>query len=506
MNLVLHTFKKDTRHLWPAVAISLALLALLARADRWRADSIIGSSEGWLNLLLPVAWACLVALAVLEEPLSGDRHFWLTRPHCWTTLLCAKLLFALLFVHLPCLLADLYIVLAHGFSVFECLPQLLLKQLMLAATITLPSLAIAALAGSFAHFALLLFLVAAGAIFATGGPFRILPTTDRPQDYLRGEFAAPLVALAAIAIVVLRYRRRRVALARTLAIATALLTGTLFGYVPESFDYRLRAALHPAATPTLAIEPHPQTGLTRNMASRGRATIVIPLAISGISPNALYHIGPVELTITAANGSRFRNTPITPETQYGSVEVFARVEPASLSLLLQLQPGIYQKLQNQSVRVAGHLPITFYRLGATGSMPLHGEVIVPGVGHCSNSVTDTDGRVKVLCESPALLPQTVHVNLAIPGQDHEWNSRLGDLANLAGGPRWAWLSPLDRGKTFFPTSDPSTRRYNYYMEVPQEHLDKARISLMPEIPTAYSVINFDFPAVTLSTYYLVPAR
>jgi hypothetical protein len=44
------------------------------------------------------------------------------------------------------------------------------------------------------------------------------------------------------------------------------------------------------------------------------------------------------------------------------------------------------------------------------------------------------------------------------------------------------------------------------MEVPQEHLDKARISLLPEIPTAYSVINFDFPAVTLSTYYLVPAR
>ena len=109
MKMVLHTLRKDVRRLWPVVVIALVLLGTLARSDRWRSDTIIGSNEGWLNLLLPLAFACLIALAVLEEPLAGDRHFWLTRPHRWSALLAAKLTFALLFVHVPFLIADGYI-------------------------------------------------------------------------------------------------------------------------------------------------------------------------------------------------------------------------------------------------------------------------------------------------------------------------------------------------------------------------------------------------------------
>ena len=44
MHLVLLTLLKDARRLWPAVAIALALLALLARTDRWRADPMIGAT------------------------------------------------------------------------------------------------------------------------------------------------------------------------------------------------------------------------------------------------------------------------------------------------------------------------------------------------------------------------------------------------------------------------------------------------------------------------------
>ena len=52
MHLMLHIFKKDVRRLWWAVAATLLLLAALAHADRWRADWIVGSTEGWLALLL----------------------------------------------------------------------------------------------------------------------------------------------------------------------------------------------------------------------------------------------------------------------------------------------------------------------------------------------------------------------------------------------------------------------------------------------------------------------
>jgi hypothetical protein len=46
---MLHIFKKDLRRLWPAVLITLVLLAELARLDCWRRDWLATSAEGWLN-------------------------------------------------------------------------------------------------------------------------------------------------------------------------------------------------------------------------------------------------------------------------------------------------------------------------------------------------------------------------------------------------------------------------------------------------------------------------
>ena len=79
MRLILHTLQKDFRRLWPAAAVTRLMLVALTRADRWRADWLASSMEGWMNLLLTMAWVMLAALAVLEEPLVGDGHFW-SRP------------------------------------------------------------------------------------------------------------------------------------------------------------------------------------------------------------------------------------------------------------------------------------------------------------------------------------------------------------------------------------------------------------------------------------------
>jgi len=67
MHLILHICKKDVRRLWWAILATWLLLAALAQQDRWRADVIVGSAEGWLNLLLPLAWCCLIALAVTKK-------------------------------------------------------------------------------------------------------------------------------------------------------------------------------------------------------------------------------------------------------------------------------------------------------------------------------------------------------------------------------------------------------------------------------------------------------
>ena len=81
MKLILHILRKDARRLWLPVLASLALLGVLAHEDRWRSDFSPGQVEGWLNLVLPLAWAVIVALVIHEEALTGDREFWLTRPY-----------------------------------------------------------------------------------------------------------------------------------------------------------------------------------------------------------------------------------------------------------------------------------------------------------------------------------------------------------------------------------------------------------------------------------------
>ena len=64
MKLVLHIFKKDVRLLWPHVLVTFGIVAFLAHEDRWRGDWLAGRTEGWLNLLLPVAWTFLIGLFV----------------------------------------------------------------------------------------------------------------------------------------------------------------------------------------------------------------------------------------------------------------------------------------------------------------------------------------------------------------------------------------------------------------------------------------------------------
>ena len=146
-----------------------------------------------------------------------------------------------------------------------------------------------------------------------------------------------------------------------------------------------------------------------------------------------------------------------------------RSESAPLTLLLRFDRRLYERLWNQHGAPAVESCRSFYRLGETAWMPMYGQVVAPGVGHSSNSMSETrwsEGMIKVLCESPSTLPQVTRVTLAITGIGRQWHGRLGNFGNPTSVPQWAWLSPLDRAKTFFNISDPRTRRYPYYMEVP----------------------------------------
>jgi hypothetical protein len=522
MKMLLHTMRKDVRRLWPAVVVFLALLTTLTRADRWRFNSMFGSTEGWLNLVVSLAWACLIALAVLEEPLAGDRHFWLTRPHRWPALLAAKLIFALLFVHLPLLIADGYILAAHGFSPFESLPQLLWKQLAFAAFVTLPALALAAMIPSFTHFMLGTFAIAAAAAFTVvvGGARTELTWPRRPDDYLRGEITAVLIAAACIVIVWLQYRRRPAVIARTVGIAAALIAWALIGLVPESADYQARALLHPIqAALSLRIEPRAQAlGFDYRSGSR----FGIPVVLSGLPAGAAFRTAALTLTVTAPDGRRYTNTAFTLDNQWKEVQLEAKLFPypydehaASLWLTLRFDAAVYTAVKDGKVRLTGHTAVSLVRQGETAWMPVGGRVAAPGVGHCSSDIREnrsSEPRVNVVCESPSDIPPAVRAIAWTreDGQRYQW--ALVNYGNLPTGLRTAWLSPLNRCETSIELSDPKYRlsdpEYGRYpfLKVPMEYLANARIAVTPEFVTGYAVVNFDFPDVVLSKYWVEPRR
>ena len=149
------------------------------------------------------------------------------------------------------------------------------------------------------------------------------------------------------------------------------------------------------------------------------------------------------------------------------------------------------------------------RPGQKAWMPVGGRVAVPGVGHCSSSLEEdrwSKTRVKVLCESPSGLPSVVRVTVWTREDGPTFPGWLGNYGNAAPGPQMAWLSPLDRGKTFFNLSDPQDRYYAIPTEVPEEHIANARIAVTPEVVTGYSVVRFDLPDVPLSKYWIEPVR
>src|SRR6266581_3159499 len=109
MRRVISIFKKDVRHLWPQIEIFWELLGLAGLLDPKYTHLSSSLPEQLLWVVLPLACWNLVIAAIHEEPLLGDRVFWLTRPYTRAGLAAAKGLFIVVFVNLPVFVAHVAI-------------------------------------------------------------------------------------------------------------------------------------------------------------------------------------------------------------------------------------------------------------------------------------------------------------------------------------------------------------------------------------------------------------
>jgi hypothetical protein len=238
MHLMLHIFKKDVRRLWWGVAIALLIQIAAAWFDAVEDVAVP------LHDLLMVTWAVLLALAVHEDPLVGDRQFWLTRPARWRVLLGSKLLFALAVVHVPSFVADIVVLAARGFRPWEWLASILTKQLMLAAARTLPIIALSAVLRSFAHLVLAAIGIL-GITFLASIFHRSLSGAWTGVEAVRFVLMTAAVGSGAIAVVCWQFARRRTWRSRLVGIASVLGAELIFRFcvadLPRPRSRRLRS-------------------------------------------------------------------------------------------------------------------------------------------------------------------------------------------------------------------------------------------------------------------------
>ena len=509
MRLMLHSFRKDARRLWPPVLVTWAMLLTLARADRWRGDWFPSPLEGWMTMLLTMAWACLASLAVQEEPLVGDRNFWTTRPHRWSSLLGAKLLFVVLAIHLPAFVADVYILASRGFSPVTYLPDLLWKQVLLFAAITLPSIALASLVRSFTHFVIAAFLIATGILILNGG-FQAMPEFNPQQHELHHALERMLLAAAALVVIWIQYARRRTIPARVVAAAAGLAAASIATWLPARAEYAVGAAPDPPRISLRSLQTN-ETGLTP---AGGPITVALPIAIDSASRADSYHIPDIDVEVTAPDGAHFESIRSSPNRPFQKIDLAAFVllppdHPSAATLSLRFSRPAWERVKNAGVRVSGTAAFEFYRTGPSTAFPTNGATDIPGVGRCISVIAEqnyTNGSLKVECESPRELP-SASIRLHHDPSGRDWGrQRLNAAGNSLSSPHETWLSPLSRLQSNFPLSDTIDSSPGSQWLVPLAFVPASHLEITPEIPAGHALAHFDFGEVPIAQWLVPPRR
>jgi hypothetical protein len=228
MKQILHIFAKDSRHFWPEVLISLALVGALVWVypSTWLSQNGLytvaggaflpgmleaGLLAGLLTVLIPVSWWLLIARVIHAEALVGDCQFWVTRPYEWKKLLGAKVLFLAVFLYLPLLIAQCLLLFRAGFHPLSFVPGLLFNLLLITAVIVLPLLAITTVTATFARVTLTLL---AGLVCFIGYVAISLYFSGGASIPYSDHLSMPLALCFCGMVVVLQYAARRVWVSR----------------------------------------------------------------------------------------------------------------------------------------------------------------------------------------------------------------------------------------------------------------------------------------------------
>ncbi|HWC18006.1 MAG TPA: hypothetical protein VG498_13380 [Terriglobales bacterium] len=427
MKQAVHIFLKDIRHFFKEIALSWCLLALftwhsvdrqsgftsgyMAAAALWR----VGSQ--FIGFLLVMSWWMLIIRAVQDESLAGDRQFWVTRPYRWPQLLTEKILFILLFINLPLLIAQLVILKINGFPSFIYVGGLLAMQVSLAMMFLLPVFLLAAVTARFVHvvfaaLAVVLYLSFHSAVIAA------IPNSSMPHAMSFLDVLFTIVAiLAVLTVVLLQYARRQTVISRTVIATTAMLMTILAAITPyESLIAKEFPRTGAAQQNPLSIaldtrkpeKPAIPTRPPRQPKPAKKITVTIPLLASTNVGIDIVSISGTRFSFDLPKGGHWQSQwqrqysivllPDSPQYLAFEVpkEIFDSIDADPISVNLEMALAVYRRSRNQWQVIADEEDFAAPQLGICRGIqyptqgiecraPLHGPHLILATVNSSQS-------------------------------------------------------------------------------------------------------------------------
>jgi hypothetical protein len=319
MSQIFHIFKKDVRHFWPEILISLALTVAFVRVN----IVLLANSGGFdnpslsivavlLNVLVPVSWWVLSGRLIHDESLVGDSQFWVTRPYHWHYLLAAKTLFLIAFLYLPIFIAQVVLLAAAGFHPLAYLSGIFYNLVLLTTVLVIPIAAIATVTPNFARFTLTLLggFAYIGLILWAISSIPFLHGSNFPNPY-EGKLAFSLAACTFLVVIALQYATRRTWRSRWLLLALPfLLIVCGLAWPIQTLAHRLYPALHDGeqSPVQLALDPDPTRQESDPALPWTKQTyLLLPLTVAGVPAENYIRSEAIQVSIEGPNGLRWNS-------------------------------------------------------------------------------------------------------------------------------------------------------------------------------------------------------
>ena len=401
--MIWHIFKKDFRLLWRFAAV-VAVLEFLAVSVLYQADH--GGFDGrrtsaLLNVLVVlqlIGSAALAAAAVHSDAVPGVRQDWLVRPIPRRDLLSAKVLFVVLVVQGPMLIADIVGAMASGVPFGEMIAATIIRDLCMLVALYLPVLAFASLTSSLTeNIVAIVIAVAAYSLFSTA--VNALKTFGGSSMATSGvEWLAELALLfvagvGAATVLIFQFTKRRTIRARWLTTGIALLC--MFANMPPwrpLFAIQQRLSPVPGAAAAVQLRFAPELGGVRGNRSgtfngQSITSVALPMEISGVPPDTVLRADRIQVRMSTPHLLDMDLDASAPaplgKTMYATTLVEARE---------------YSEYRGRPVRVDLDYSLTLLRLTDAHVVPaLHDWMNIPGFGRCETRLVHMKTALQLHC-------------------------------------------------------------------------------------------------------------